>query len=111
MVELVLYKVATTLEELMGRQEARERVTLKLIMKPLRVVRECVGLKGGRKAKGFGYETLEKKYTSAPGKEVVPPNYVFLTHSNILFHTVHTRLLPENSMTLLVDVPCTVVKS
>lgn len=45
-------------------QSERERVILRpipnLIMKPLRVVGECIGLKGGRKKKGFGYEILER---------------------------------------------------
>ena len=44
--------------------KARERVILKamlnLNMKPLRVVRECVGLYGGKTTKGLGYETVEK---------------------------------------------------
>ena len=74
-----MVELATTLEEPKGRHllnlnlplvmveqeaKARERVILKammnLNMKPLRVVRECVGLYGGKRTKGLGYETVEK---------------------------------------------------
>ena len=76
---VLMVELATTLEEPKGRhllnlnlpllmveQEAkeRERVILKamlnLNMKPLRVVRECVGLYDGKRTKGLGYETVEK---------------------------------------------------